>query len=76
MKKTSTFTGKKTDSTTLKAPPPPRPPPPPPIRKTSKKPDPLRNTTTGSNVEETNADEWERTELDKIKRRYLEARLQ
>ncbi|KAK2375408.1 Remorin family protein [Trifolium repens] len=70
MKKTSTFTGKKTDSTTLKAPPPPRPPPPPPIRKTSKKPDPLRNTTTGSNVEETNADEWERTELDKIKRRF------
>ncbi|WJX62715.1 hypothetical protein P8452_47680 [Trifolium repens] len=67
MKKTSTFTGKKTDSTTPKAPPPP---PPPPIRKTSKKPDPLRNTTTGSSVEETNADEWERTELDKIKQRF------
>ncbi|CAJ2648086.1 uncharacterized protein DDB_G0284459-like isoform X2 [Trifolium pratense] len=69
-KKTSTFTGKTTDRTTPKAPPPPPPPPPPPIRKTSKKPGPLRNTTTGSSAEETNADEWERTELDKIKQRF------
>lgn len=70
MKKTSTFTGKKTNSTVPNAPPPP-PPPPPPIRKTSEKPGPLRQTTTGSNNGETNADdEWERTELDKIKQRY------
>lgn len=65
MKKTSTFTDNKPDTPAPKFPPPP---PPPPIRKTSRKPG--QQTTTGSSIEERNAEEWERTELDKIRQRY------
>lgn len=74
MKRTSTITDKKPNTPALKVHTPP--PPPPPIRKTSRKPDPQRQTTTGPSVGETNADEWERTEFDKIRQRYLETRLQ
>ena len=89
VKKTSSFTRKKTDTTAPKA-PPSLPSPPSSIRKTSRKPDPQRETTTGSNNGETSADVWdrtvidkvkqwaekqERTEPDKIKQRYLEVGL-
>lgn len=70
MTKTSTFTDKKPETPTPKIPPPP--PPPPPIRQTSIKPVPLRQTPTGPNVGEAKADEWEKTELDKIRQRYLD----
>ncbi|CAK8536622.1 unnamed protein product [Lathyrus sativus] len=74
MKKASTLTDKKPVTTTPKAPPPlpppPPPPPPPPIQKTSREPSPLRQTTTGTNIPETDADVWERTELNKIRQRY------
>lgn len=71
MTKTSSFTDKKPETPAPKTPPPP-PPPPPPIRKTSTKPVPQRQTPTGTNVGEAKADEWERTELDKIRQRYLD----
>ncbi|CAI8588014.1 unnamed protein product [Vicia faba] len=70
MKKASTLTDKKPDIPTPKAPPPPPPPAAPPIQKTSSKPSPLRETTTGTNIQETDADVWERTELNKIRERY------
>ncbi|CAK8536620.1 unnamed protein product [Lathyrus sativus] len=38
--------------------------------KTSREPSPLRQTTTGTNIPETDADVWERTELNKIRQRY------
>ncbi|KAI5437761.1 remorin isoform X2 [Lathyrus oleraceus] len=65
MKKTSTFIDKKPVTSTPKAPPPP-----PSIQKTSRQPSPLRQTTTGTNIQEEDADVWERTELNKIQQRY------
>lgn len=67
--KASTFTDKKPKTPALKTPPPPLPPP---LRHTSTKSGPLRKTPTGPSVGETKAEEWEKTELHKIRQRYLE----
>ncbi|OIW04718.1 hypothetical protein TanjilG_06710 [Lupinus angustifolius] len=82
-KKTLSFGDKKTDDKKTKTPapkvhPPPPPPPLPPIRRqTSTKIVPVRPPTgtkkqnpTGPGIGETNADEWERTELENIRERF------
>ncbi|KAK7274915.1 hypothetical protein RIF29_16016 [Crotalaria pallida] len=80
-KKTLSFGEKKTDdkkTKTLAPKVPPPPPPPPPIRQSSTKPPgPVRlptgtkePTPTGPGIGEANADEWERTELEKIRKRF------
>ncbi|KAE9595651.1 putative remorin [Lupinus albus] len=81
-KKTLSFVDKKIDdkktkTTAPKVPPPPPPPPPPIRRQTSTKFGPVRSPTgtkkqtpTGPGIGDTNADEWERTELENIRERF------
>ncbi|CAL0315221.1 unnamed protein product [Lupinus luteus] len=81
-KKTLSFGDKKTDDKKNKTPapkvhPPPPPPPPPIRRQTSTKIVPVRpptgtkkQTPTGPGIGETNADEWERNELENIRERF------